>query len=138
MITMYQHLADAVLLLHFGVVIFVVGGLLAIVAGNLAQWGWVNRRWFRRAHLGAIGFVVLQSWLGATCPLTVLENRLRAQSGGSTYETSFIEFWVARLLYYEAPAWVFASVYTLFGLAVLVAWWYWPPGPRSGGMHRSP
>ena len=47
MITMHQSLADAVLLLHFGVVIFVVGGLLAIVAGNLAQWGWVNQPSFR-------------------------------------------------------------------------------------------
>jgi hypothetical protein len=59
MITIYQSLADAVLLLHFGVVIFVVGGLLAIVAGNLSNWGWVNRPSFRWAHLGAIGFVVL-------------------------------------------------------------------------------
>ncbi len=133
MITMHQSLADAVLLLHFGVVIFVVGGLLAIVAGNLAQWGWVNQPSFRWAHLGAIGFVVLQSWLGATCPLTVLENRLRVQAGGSTYATSFIEYWVSRLMYYAAPAWVFASVYTLFSVAVLAAWWYWPPRP---GTHR--
>ena len=95
MITMHQSLADAVLLLHFGVVIFVVGGLLAIVAGNLAQWGWVNQPSFRWAHLGAIGFVVLQSWLGATCPLTVLENRLRVQAGGFTYATSLIDCWLS-------------------------------------------
>lgn len=133
---MYQHLADAVLVLHFGVVSFVVGGLLAIVAGNLAQFEWVNRPAFRWAHLGAIGFVVLQSWLGATCPLTVLENRLRAQAGGTAYETSFIEHWVARLMYYEAPAWVFASLYTLFGLAVVAAWRYWPPAPWGGEGRR--
>lgn len=134
---MHQYFADAVLLLHFGVVIFVVGGLLAIVAGNLSHWGWVNRPSFRWAHLAAIGFVVLQSWLGATCPLTVLENWLRVQSGGPAYETSFIEHWVSRLMYYEAPAWVFASVYTVFGLAVVAAWRYWPPTPFGARMHRS-
>jgi hypothetical protein len=57
---MYQALADAVLVLHLAVVVFVVGGLLAIVAGSLAAWQWVDRLWFRAAHLGAIAVVVVQ------------------------------------------------------------------------------
>jgi hypothetical protein len=38
--------------------------------------------------------------------------------------------WLARLLYYEAPEWGFALAYSLFGLAVAVAWWRFPPGGR--------
>ena len=31
----YQLLADAVLALHLGIVLFVIGGLLVVIAGNL-------------------------------------------------------------------------------------------------------
>ncbi len=123
----YQLLADAVLSLHFGIVVFVIGGLALIVAGNLRGWRWVNAWWFRLAHLAAIAVVVAQSWLGITCPLTTFEMWLRAQAGASTYGGSFIEHWVARLLYYEGPPWAFALVYSLFALAVVAVWWRFPP-----------
>ena len=123
----YQLLADAVLSLHFGIVVFVVGGLVLIVAGNLRGWRWVNAWWFRLAHLAAIAVVVAQAWLGITCPLTTLEMWLRTQARASTYQGSFIEHWVARLLYYEGPPWMFALAYSLFALAVVAAWWRFPP-----------
>jgi hypothetical protein len=128
----WQLLADVVLALHVGVVAFVVGGLLLVVIGNLAGWRWVNRLWFRLAHLGAIVVVVAEAWFGLVCPLTTLEMWLRSRArGGSTYTGSFIEHWLQRLLYYDAPAWVFTLAYSLFGLAVAAAWWYFPP--RRGG-----
>jgi len=123
----YQLLADAVLLLHFGVVLFVVGGLAAVVVGNRRGWRWVNGWAFRGAHLAAIGFVVVQAWWGQTCPLTVLESWLRVRAGASAYDTSFVEHWVQRLLYYQAPAWVFVVAYTAFAALVLLAWWRFPP-----------
>ena len=61
----YQVLADVVLAVHVAVVVFVVGGLLCILVGNVCGWGWVNRRLFRYTHLAAIGVVILQAWLGA-------------------------------------------------------------------------
>lgn len=122
-----RFVADAVLLVHFGFVLFVVGGLVAIVGGNVAGWRWVNGRGFRLAHLGAIGFVVLQSWLGQMCPLTWLESWLRRQAGGAGYHRSFIEHWVHQVLFYEAAPWVFVTLYTLFGLMVAAAWWRFPP-----------
>lgn len=126
----YQLLADAVLVLHFAVVLFVVGGLLLIVAGNLLAWHWVNSLWLRVGHLAAIGVVVAESWLGIVCPLTAAEVWLRIQAGSTFYRESFIEHWVQRLLFYEAPSWVFTAVYTLFGLLVVAAWWCFPP--KSG------
>lgn len=133
----WQLLADAVLVLHAGVVLFVVFGLVLVVAGNLRGWAWVNGGWFRAGHLGAIVTVVAQAWLGITCPLTTLENALRARAGLTGYRSSFIEHWVAWALYYEAPPWVFTLVYTLFAALVVAVWWRWPPrraaGSRSTG-----
>jgi hypothetical protein len=129
----YQLLADAVLVLHFAVVLFVVGGLFLIVAGNLLAWRWVNSPWFRVGHIAAIGVVVAESWLGIICALTTAEVWLRIQAGSTFYRESFIEHWVQRLLFYEAPPWVFSAVYTLFGLLVMAAWWYFPPRFRKPG-----
>lgn len=124
----YQLLADAVLVLHVGIVCFVVGGLLLVVAGNLRGWRWVNRPWLRIAHLAAIGLVVAQAWLGLVCPLTTFEMWLRTRSGtGGTYGGSFIEHWLQRVLYYDAPPWVFVLAYSVFALLVAWAWWRFPP-----------
>jgi polyferredoxin len=135
----YRALADAVLVLHVGVVIFVVGGLLLILLGNWRGWGWVNAWWFRLAHLAAIAVVAAEAWLGVVCPLTTLEMELRARAGGATYGGSFIGHWLQRFLYYDAPAWVFTLAYSLFAAAVAASWWWFPP-TRRGQSHtrRSP
>ncbi len=103
---------------------------MVVVAGNRLGWRWVNGWWFRVAHLAAIALVVVQTWLGQVCPLTTLESWLRVQAGSAPYSKSFIEHWVQRLIYYEAPAWVFTLAYTVFGVLVLLAWWYFPPRRR--------
>lgn len=123
----YQLLADTVLVLHVALVAFVMGGLLLVIAGNLAGWHWVKAFWFRVAHVAAIGVVVAQAWLGIVCPLTSLEAWLRTQAGQGAYSGGFIEHWLQRLLYYDAPGWVFTVAYSLFGLAVLATWWFFPP-----------
>jgi hypothetical protein len=127
----FQVLADTVLALHLALVLFVVAGLVLVVAGNFRRWKWANKLWFRLAHLAAIAVVVAESWFGVVCPLTRLEMWLRAQGGAGRYGGGFIEHWLARLLYYDAPAWVFTSTYTLFGVSVAASWWYFPPAPRN-------
>jgi len=115
-------------MVHFAVVLFVIGGVAAVVAGNLlGRWPWVNRPGFRWAHVAAVGVVVAQAWLGQVCPLTTLESWLRVRAGTAPYSKSFIEHWLQAVLFYEAPAWVFVLVYTTFGLVVLLVWWRFPP-----------
>ena len=123
----YQLFADLVLTLHAAIVVFVVGGLVFIVVGYPRNWRWAKAGWFRLAHLAAIAIVVAEAWIGAVCPLTSLEMWLRAQGRSATYAGSFIEHWLQKLLYYEAPAWVFTLAYSVFGLAVAATWRYFPP-----------
>ena len=127
--TLYLLAADALLLLHLLVVIFIVAGLLLVYAGGLRGWSWVRNPWFRIIHLIAIGVVVVQAWAGELCPLTVWEQGLRLRAGGVAYSGSFIAHWLGELLYYEAPMWVFALCYTVFGALVLAAWYLVRPRP---------
>ena len=115
------------LLLHFLFVCFVVFGLLLIFAGKWRRWRWVRHFCFRLAHLGAIGVVVLQSWLGMICPLTTWEMQLRERAGDQTYSGAFVAHWVDQLLYYRAPEWVFILLYTTFGALVAFSWFWVRP-----------
>lgn len=126
----YRLLADTVLVVHFGVVVFIIGGLVAVMAGNTFGWHWVNGWWFRLTHLIAVAIVAAQALLGQLCPLTVLESWLRAQAGQPIYAQSFIEHWLQRLIFYEAPPWVFTLAYTVFATLVIAAWWYFPPSRK--------
>ena len=119
---LYRLLADAVLLLHLGIVLFIVGTLLLVIAGGLRGWTWVRNPWLRWLHLLAIGVVVLQAWFGALCPLTTLEMWLRREAGDASYDGAFIAHWLHRLIFFEAPLWIFAVIYTLFAALVLAAW----------------
>lgn len=123
----YALLADLVLVVHFAIVLFVVGGVPAVIAGNRLGWHWVNRPGWRIAHLGAIGYVAAQSWFGLVCPLTTLAAALRRRAGGVAHGGDFIAYWLQRLLFYDAPWWVFALAYTAFGLLVAATWVRHPP-----------
>lgn len=121
---LYLLAADAILVTHALFVGFVVLGLMLIFIGKWRGWNWVTYFWFRMAHLLAIAVVVLQSWLGVICPLTIWEMDLRTMAGEAAYSGSFIAHWLERLLYYRAPDWVFVLLYTGFG-ALVVASWIW-------------
>ena len=85
----YRLLADAVLLLHFGFLAFVVGGALLV-------WRWPRLAWLHLPALAWGAYVVLA---GEICPLTPLENALRLAGGGGGYEGSFIEHYLLPLIY---------------------------------------
>ena len=124
---LYLFAADVMLFAHVLFVAFIVFGLILILAGKQLQWSWVRNPLFRWTHLTAIGVVVLQSWFGMICPLTTWEMALRSKAGDVVYSGSFISHWLQRILYYQAPEWVFILCYTLFGLLVVVSWFWVKP-----------
>jgi hypothetical protein len=130
---LYALAADALLVAHALFVVFVVLGLILIFAGKFLSWQWVRNPWFRVTHLLGISVVVLQSWFGVICPLTVWEMELRAKAGMTAYEGSFITHWINVLLYYQAPPWVFVVCYTVFGGLVLCSWFLVRPRAFSAG-----
>ena len=129
---LYQTLADLVLLLHALFVVFVVAALLLTVVGGYRHWQWIRNWWFRVIHFLGIAVVIVQSWAGLICSITTLEMWLRRQAGGELYDGSFIQYWLQRFLYYDAPGWVFTVVYTGFGLLVIITWIRFPPLRKSG------
>lgn len=128
---LYLLAADAVLFLHALFVAFVILGLLLIFAGKFLSWLWVRNPWFRWTHLVGIGVVVIQSWLGIICPLTIWEAALRSKAGAAVYAGSFIAHWLETLLYYRAPAWAFVAAYTMFGFLVGISWFWVRPRPLA-------
>lgn len=124
---MQPFLADALLVLHFALAAFIVGGLILVWIGAAAGWVWVRNPWFRYAHLAAIIFVAGEALLGYACPLTLWEDLLR----GGVRPESFIGRWVYRLLYYQAPEWVFTTLYALWAGATLVTLRLAPPSRNT-------
>ena len=104
---MSPFLADAVLLLHLGFVLFVAfGGLLAI--------RWPRLAWI---HIPAVLWGVAVELCGWYCPLTPLENTLREQAGRTGYEGDFIARYLLPLLY---PDGLTRTAQVTLGLAALL------------------
>lgn len=63
---------------------------------------------------------------------------MRLRGGTEAWQGSFITYWVQRLLFWQAPDWVFALVYSLFAVLVLAVWWRYPPrrGDRKNAVQR--
>ena len=111
---LYQWLADAVLLVHLGFVVFVVIGGVAILR-------WPRLAW---VHLPAVIWAVLIEYAGWICPLTPLENALRQAGGEAAYAGGCIDHYVAIVLY---PDGLSRSVQVVLGslLLALNATVYW-------------
>lgn len=106
----FRVLADAVLVLHLAFIAFVVLG------------GWLVLRWPRLVwlHLPAVAWGVWISVAGRVCPLTPLENRLRALGGEAGYSGGFIEHYLTSLIYPANLTRGFQVALGLFALAVNV------------------
>lgn len=88
---LYHWLATAVVVVHAMFVAFVVvGGFLAL------RWRWIP--WI---HVLAAVWGTLIELAGWICPLTPLENSLRARAGETGYAGGFIEHYILRTLYPE-------------------------------------
>ncbi len=86
---MYQLLANAVVLLHLGFILFVAAGWIAVM-----------RRWrVSLLHLPAVAWAALVEFRGWLCPLTTVENWLRDRAGAGSYGGGFIDRYVVPIVY---------------------------------------
>ncbi len=88
----YHFLADLIVIVHAAYVAFVVLGFAAILIGAAMHWEWVRGFSFRIAHFAAIALVCVEALTGAMCPLTSLEDALRARGGQAPYPSDFIDY----------------------------------------------
>ena len=82
---LYTIFADCVVALHLGYVAFVLVGQLLILLGIGLGWQWVRNLRFRVVHLLMVEVVALEGAFNIYCPLTYLEQALRAWSEGNEF-----------------------------------------------------
>jgi len=110
-------LADYVVALHFVVVVFALGGAIAILLGGFRSWEWVRRPVFRFIHLGVVAAVALQQEL---CFLTDWEIALRERAGKGVEEASFVGRLLHEWLFVDVELATLQKIYIAFGLLVLL------------------
>ena len=85
----YRVLADAVVVVHFGFIMFVAGGALL-------AWRWPALVW---AHLPALAWGAATVTIGFPCPLTGVEKDLRRRAGEGGYEGGFVDRYIEGVVY---------------------------------------
>ncbi|HSW15400.1 MAG TPA: DUF2784 domain-containing protein [Solimonas sp.] len=113
----YALLADAVVLFHFGFI------LLAVFGALLVAWRW-RLRWL---HLPVLAWAAGIMVLHGICPLTPLENALRANAGQQGYAGGFIDHYLMPLIYPPGmtPSLQLAGAVVLVVFNAVLYLWAW-------------
>lgn len=103
----YHFLADALVVLHFAFVTFVIfGGLLVVRRPRMAF-----------VHLPAAFWGVFVEWSGWICPLTYLENHWRELGNQATYRGGFVDHYIMPVLY---PEGLTRNIQFVLGAGILI------------------
>ena len=125
-------LADAIVIVHFAVVAYVIFGELLILLGGLLRWSWVRNRWFRAIHLGIMTYIVVNAIRGELCFLTHWERDLRREAGQtSDEEISFVGGMLRDALFVDVPQASLDQIYLVFGTLVVVSILFVRPNLRG-------
>jgi len=82
-------LADAVMVVHFAFILFVI-------AGGMLAWRW---HWIAWPHGAALVWALAAITVGVSCPLTGLEKHLLSRAGESGYDGGFIDRYLEGVIY---------------------------------------
>jgi hypothetical protein len=122
-----RHAASLVLLFHFVFVVLAVFGGFGVLVDP--RWAWV--------HLPIVAWSSVVNLAGWTCPLTPLENRLRAAANESGYDGGFVHHYLGPLVY---PQGMPRRLELVAGVAIVVwngalyaciYWWLYRGAPAS-------
>ena len=120
-------LAEAVLAVHVGVILFNLFGLVAVPIGAVLGWRFVRVRWWRLLHLASWAVVALQALFGRACFLTLWQDAAMQAGGTAATPRPLVQRWVEYLIYWPLPLWLFSLIYlAAFGYAVAL-WRLVPP-----------
>jgi uncharacterized membrane protein YoaK (UPF0700 family) len=114
-------MATFILVLHLLVILFFIVGFPIGLK--------LNHRGFRIFHGAALALVTLLMVLGIPCPLTVMEESSR----DSSFEGSFIAFWLNRIIYLEWFDPVHVLILDLCFAALVFSSFIWHPLKRKRG-----
>jgi hypothetical protein len=107
-VSWYQLGGDAVMLAHFLFIVFALFGSLLLLRCPQLIW----------LHVPALCWGMYIELSGNICPLTPLENHLRALAGEATYDGGFIAHYLGPIIY---PAGLTRGMqYLAFGVLVAV------------------
>jgi Protein of Unknown function (DUF2784) len=114
----YRWLTDVTVTIHFAFLVFVV------VGGVVAR----RHRWLRVPHLAAVVWAIyVEATPGLVCPLTPLENYFAARAGLAGYEGSFIEHYLAPIIYPDGLTPIAQYGLAAFVLAINLTVYAWSP-----------
>jgi len=105
----YRALADVVVVVHLGFILFVA-------LGSLALWRWPQLAW---AHVPALVYAIAIVTVGFTCPLTPIEKWLRRRGDGMAYEGGFVDRYVEDVVYPDEQT---AALRALAAVAVVAGY----------------
>jgi hypothetical protein len=116
----YELAADLIAVTHLAFIAFVI---LGAVVGR-------RSRFWRALHLGAMAYGVLIEVFYWYCPLTYVEQYLRARAGKGSYSEPFIAHYLNKVVYLDVPQWSLiaaAGMVLLINTGLYLRWAWRPP-----------
>ena len=135
---LYKILADLVVLIHFGWILFMLWGFVLTVWGSVCVYvlpaardrgkKFFDRWIFRTAHLAGIIYVAILTIQGKYCPLTILENDLRGKYDAElAYPGSFVIHYIEKIVYPEANFLIFVIPTIIIAVFAVLMFMIRPP-----------
>ena len=120
---MWLFIADIILLLHFFVVIFITSLFFLVPIGFKYKWEWTRIKFLRLTHLILMFLITIETVLGITCPLTIIEHNLR----NFITSHSFVSYWISKFIYWDLPTSFFLMLYIICLIWTIYMWIIYPP-----------
>ena len=120
-------LSEIVLLLHFSIFLFMILSFILIPYGYYQNWEWVKNIYFRSIHLILMGIILIETILGFMCPLTILENFLRADKKIDNIFSKIIH----QIMYWDFTNYQFIILYLLSLSYIIFLWFSFRPSQKK-------
>ncbi len=122
---MLFQIADIILILHFGIILFITSLFFLIPVGYKFNWIFTKNIKIRVFHAGLMTFVTIETFLGIACPLTYLENYFLNENENEN--KLFLSYWLNKIIYWDLPSYFFLIMYLICLFWTFIMWYIFPP-----------